>query len=570
MTRYSTRRRGALLAAVTAGLLVTGVLAVAAPAAAAGTTHYVNNASGSGCSDAGTGTSTSSPWCTFTPANALTLGAGDSLLLARGASWSQQLSPTLAGTSAGVATIGAYGTGAAPRILATSTGTGLALTNPDYAEVSGLDIGAKTSAGLGALSYGIMATYTSLSHHSLTFADLSVHDSVQIGILVRSTATQTVAQTALDGLTFARVTTTHNAQGIATVGQGGFTDMAASPTSGNEGSKVFTNVLVDAVTETHDDANRYLANPGNGVPCAGLTLQYASTVVVRNSVFDTEGSCYTAVGTTAIFLGRVNHVKFLNNMVVNTPNTASPDMCGIDLESMTNDVTIAGNYFGDNYGAAIEYLAIHGSADFSTNHVVSSNAFYSNGRGAIAQLGGDSPVQVSVTKNLSYQPAGFVTAGDGGTTTGISVAADNVTVTNGATAAQSAVQFGSAPWGYQSGSGSTWTALTYGSSTATYTGSGVTIGRFTLTPSASTGAALAWTAPAAGTVSIRGFAVATSGTPTVTVSRNGTAVTSAVASTSGTAVAAGPITVAAGDILRFVVPAGASAVSWAPSVAYTP
>ncbi|MCC2031584.1 hypothetical protein [Microbacterium allomyrinae] len=549
-----------------------GVDEAPARAAASDTTYYVDNAAGSNCSDSGPGTSESSPWCTFTPANALTLGAGDSLLLARGDSWSQQLNPTLAGTANGIATIGAYGEGAAPRILATSTGIGLALTDPEYAVISNLDIGAKTSAGLGALSYGIMATYTSLERHSLTFSDLSVHDSVQIGILVRSTATQSVSQTALDGLSFVRVTTTHNAQGIATVGQGVFTDMPSSPTSGSEGSKTFTNVLLDAVIETHDDANVPLGNPGNGVPCAGLTLQYASNVVVRDSVFDTEGSCYTAVGTTAVFLGRVNHVRFLNNIVVNTPNTGSPDMCGIDLESMTNDVTIAGTYFGDNYGAAIEYLAIHGSGDFSTNHVVSSNAFYangSNGHGAIAQLGGDSAVQVSVTKNVVYQPAGTIVAGAGGTTTGFTVAADNVVVTDGSRASQSAAQFGTAPWGYQSGTGSTWSALAYDSSTATYAGSGVAIGRFTLTPSSTSTAALTWTAPTAGTVSVRGYAVATAGMPTVIVSRNGTTVTSTAASTSGVPIAADGITVAAGDVLRFVVPAGATTVSWAPSVAYT-
>ncbi len=558
--------------AAAASIIALGMTGAPAPAFAAGTTHYVNNSTGSNCSDSGTGTSATAPWCTFTPANALTLGAGDSLLLARGASWSQQLSPTLAGTASGVATIGAYGAGALPRILATSTGTGLALTNPDYAVISNLDIGAKTSAGLGALSYGIMATYTSLNHRALTFSDLSVHDSVQIGILVRSTATQSITQTALDGLTFARVTTTHNAQGIATVSQGAFTDMPATPTPGFEGSKTFTNVLVDAVTQTHDDANVPVGNPGNGVPCAGLTLQYASSVVVRDSVFDTEGSCYTAVGTTAVFLGRVNHVRFVNSMVVNTPNTGSPDMCGIDLEAMTNDVTIAGSYFGDNYGAAIEFLAIHGSADFSTNHVVSSNAFYgngANGHGAIAQLGGDSPVQVNVTKNVAYQPGGTITASAGGTTAGFTVAADNVVVTTGSKASQSAAQFGASPWGYQRGSGSTWTALTYASSTATYSGSGVTIGRFTLAPSSTSAAALTWTAPVAGTVSVRGYAVANSGTPGVTVTRNGVAVSSVAANTTGVATAADGISVAAGDVLRFVVPAGAGTVSWAPSVAYT-
>ncbi len=570
MTRTSSDRRTGPIAMAAAGLLIASGLLAAAPAMAAGTTYYVDNGASSGCSDTGPGTSTATPWCTFAPANTITLGAGDSLLLARGRTWSEQLSPTLAGTSSGVATIGAYGSGAAPKIVGSATGTGLALTDPEYAVVSGLDIGAKNASGRGVLNYGIMATYTSLDHHSLTFTDLAVHDSVQIGILVRSTAPQSVTQTALDGLTFRRVSTSHNAQGIATVGQGAFSDMPTSPTPGNEGSRVFRNVLIDDVALSHDDANVYLGNPGNGVPCAGLTVQYASDVIVRDSLFDTEGSCYTAVGTTSIFLGRVDGMAFVNNVVVNTPNTASPDMCGIDFESMTNDVTIAGNYFGDNYGAAIEFLAIHGANDFSSNHVITSNAFYnngSNGKGAIAQLGGDSPVQVTVTKNVAFQPAGTVTAGDGGTTSGITIAPDNVVVTTGSKASQSAAQFGSAPWGYQSGSGSTWSALGYSSTTQTYTGSGVTIGRSTLTPSSSAAAALTWTAPASGTISVRGFALGSAAALSIT--KNGAVVATATASAAGTEVAADAITVSAGDVIRFIVPAGAGTVSWAPSVAYT-
>src|SRR5262245_56336590 len=145
MKRYFTSTRRILPALAFAITLASGTLAAAAPAVAAGTTHYVDNASGSGCSDAGPGTSITAPWCTFTPANALTIGPRDSLLLKRGDSWSTQLSPSMSGTTAGDATIGAYGTGAAPRILATSTRTGLALTDPDYAQVTGLDIGATTS-----------------------------------------------------------------------------------------------------------------------------------------------------------------------------------------------------------------------------------------------------------------------------------------------------------------------------------------------------------------------------------------------------------------------------------------
>ena len=48
------------------------------------TTYFVDNRSGSSCSNAGTGTSSSAPWCDFTPVNSRTYGPGDQILLARG------------------------------------------------------------------------------------------------------------------------------------------------------------------------------------------------------------------------------------------------------------------------------------------------------------------------------------------------------------------------------------------------------------------------------------------------------------------------------------------------------
>src|SRR5690348_5888575 len=86
-------------------------------AIAANTTYYVNNLSGSNCNNAGAGTSTAAPWCDFTPVNSLgTFGAGDKILLARGATWNQQMTITGQGTSTNLIELGAYGTGARPII----------------------------------------------------------------------------------------------------------------------------------------------------------------------------------------------------------------------------------------------------------------------------------------------------------------------------------------------------------------------------------------------------------------------------------------------------------------------
>src|SRR5690242_2370654 len=75
-------------------LFICGLYAATASAA----TYYVNNQSGSNCNDSGSGTSSSQPWCTFTPVNNKgTYAAGDQILLARGATWNQQMTVTGSG-----------------------------------------------------------------------------------------------------------------------------------------------------------------------------------------------------------------------------------------------------------------------------------------------------------------------------------------------------------------------------------------------------------------------------------------------------------------------------------------
>ena len=91
------------MAGVAALLAAASVVAVAAPASAAGTTYYVNSATGS---DSAAGTSPSTPWKTLTKVSATTFAPGDSILLNRGQSWTGQLHPLGSGTAGSPITIG--------------------------------------------------------------------------------------------------------------------------------------------------------------------------------------------------------------------------------------------------------------------------------------------------------------------------------------------------------------------------------------------------------------------------------------------------------------------------------
>ncbi|HEV8688371.1 MAG TPA: Ig-like domain-containing protein, partial [Gaiellaceae bacterium] len=82
-------------------------------AAAQAAVYYVDSASGA---DANTGLSPANAWKTLSRASSAALGAGDQVLLARGATWTGQLTITANGTPESPIVVGAYGTGALPVI----------------------------------------------------------------------------------------------------------------------------------------------------------------------------------------------------------------------------------------------------------------------------------------------------------------------------------------------------------------------------------------------------------------------------------------------------------------------
>ena len=84
------------------------------------------------------------PWCTFAPANRIrSFLPGDEILLARGASWNQELSLTGRGTASEPITLAAYGTGAKPKILRNQavSDIGVLLMDANFWKISDLEVG---------------------------------------------------------------------------------------------------------------------------------------------------------------------------------------------------------------------------------------------------------------------------------------------------------------------------------------------------------------------------------------------------------------------------------------------
>src|SRR5690606_26890622 len=149
------------------------------------------------------------PWCGFAPAASLDLGPGDSLLLARGATFDEQLVVNAPHGEAGApARIGAYGTGEAPRFVANGTNAAIVVKDADHTVVSDLDVGEKDPGhGRGVFHYGMRLDYTSLGHEGLTVEDVSVHDSRVAGIFIRNTSELALADTAVKGVTLRGIET---------------------------------------------------------------------------------------------------------------------------------------------------------------------------------------------------------------------------------------------------------------------------------------------------------------------------------------------------------------------------
>ncbi|MFC5470564.1 sugar-binding protein [Cohnella suwonensis] len=130
-------RRSALLviAALLVGLFAT--VAAPAPAAAAGTTYYVDSASGN---DTNSGTSTSAPWQSLAKVNAFTFQPGDSVLFKTGGTWTGTLKPLGSGTAAERITFGRYGDGPSPILNGNGTLKAVHLYNVEYVTIRDFEI----------------------------------------------------------------------------------------------------------------------------------------------------------------------------------------------------------------------------------------------------------------------------------------------------------------------------------------------------------------------------------------------------------------------------------------------
>jgi hypothetical protein len=116
-------------------------------------------------SDAADGLSSSSPWATLAKVQATTLAAGDSVLFARGGTWTQastatnMLSVSASGNASARITLGAYGSGAAPILDGATKVTNCIAVSGNYVTVADLTVRNAAVLGTGGAS-GVFVTGT--------------------------------------------------------------------------------------------------------------------------------------------------------------------------------------------------------------------------------------------------------------------------------------------------------------------------------------------------------------------------------------------------------------------------
>lgn len=556
-------------------LLVTVLTAAAvlpsSPASSAGTTYYVNNTHPS-CNDSGPATSSSAPWCSLTRVTSgRPYGPGDSILLARGATWAQSLDLTGSGTSAAAITVGAYGTGSAPKITNTSqVGYGVRVTNGSYWTIRDLEV---DGTGTDKFDIGVMIRYNTVGNVGLTLSNLYVHHN-RHGIDIGGSAVPATGQWAIKGVTIAGVEGTHNERSIAL--------------SSTSFSKIFLqDVLISKVYLHHDDGA-----PAPELDCRDtIAMQSVTGAIVTNSVISYAGGCYAPAGTTSIYFGHTANVTVLNNIIVNTTQTGSPDQSGIVYQANTTNTAVRGNYIGGHPRWGVEVLGIN--EDPMPDHtgvVIDSNAIVFNGQPPIGRFGSNQTASGTIDRNL-WQGTSF-TAHDGTTFAGFTIGGQgpNPGSVTGDRVWYAARDFatgqGYEGWRYEysANTGSSWVPLSYisaGEGWRPSSGAFPMINKWDWAPGGSTWAARAWTAGKAGTIAITGQAaktVAGGDGIRVRVLKNNTTILSPItiggSDRIGRPTALASVSVAAGDVIRFVVDSGSAGensydtVNWSPVIGY--
>jgi len=384
---FHLRRTAAIIAAVA---VLTGLSLVASPptpAAAVGTTYYVDAVAGS---DSAAGTTTGTAWRTLAKVNATTFSAGDVIQFKRGQTWTGQLHPLGSGSAGSPITIGAYGSGTARPTIDGSTvagglgmGAAVLLSNQQYWTITGLEV--VNDSGIdnfgdpveGLMRYGILVDNTSDGTLSgITISDNYVHDvngcflCQQLdahgngGIIVLARDPASVDVNVVSNEKYANVRIVGNT--VEDVGRTGIGFFDLSYHSGN-----WTQVTIAPLSTgvvVHGNTTRRTDSDGIMVYGAeGAVMQYN---VVRDAGMRTVLSS-TMPASAGLWPTRAMNTIVQYNEVSGT-RLHGTDGQGFDVDYFSVDTVVQYNYSHDNEGGFLLMMG-GGSSNLVVRHNLSVN-----------------------------------------------------------------------------------------------------------------------------------------------------------------------------------------------------
>jgi hypothetical protein len=402
-------RRAARLATVPMLLAAVGVptAAVAAPNAALAGTYYVDNAAGSHCTDAGSGTSASSPWCDFANLNGQTFGPGAQILLRRGDTFAGELGKLYgSGTAAAPIVLGAYGSGARPHILGSGRPADRAVWIQDASHWTVRDL------ELSNVGAGLVFWYSTNGHAGLTVLNVYTHDVQGVfagspqqsdlpgmyhsaGILITGNVPVTTSDSAVTGVTLAGLEGYNNND-----------DVDISGFNANSGGQ---QGFLSTTLGHHSVSGVRLTESYFHHSLSGENFDNLQNMTITGMRLDDTGHGGNSWGTTALFFWSSSTVTVADSILSGEVSTNSPDQTETDLEAFNDHIAFRGNYFGNSAGAPIEILEAAGrySDNYQSGHEISDNLFTAYGGGAAVFDGtANAPMNFSGTARDNLYPSG--------------------------------------------------------------------------------------------------------------------------------------------------------------------
>jgi len=571
-----------------AGLLVGG--------SALATDYYVDNATGS---DSNAGTTSSAPWSTFANVSSHSFSAGDTINLATGCTWNQEMDLYGAGTSQDPITVRPYGANSsgnqssgAMAVISRNNNAGdhcIYLHNPNHWQFVGLEM-ANADDALYVAADNNAANNSGLLVYRCYFHDCSVSTSVQTpssGIYIGAPGTLASPASYLAGIQ---------------ISCNFFNNCSAAwwLNADNDGyDSVFQMNMQNNLVENQ--------------PSQSYATRSTGTLIQDNWFQDCATTRMTTGGDTVVTTGLTMNMAFVNNVFDVVPDVGANDQTAVDEEIATTNQAYLGNVFYDTAGSGVEIGDIHGAGYGSVGSFFDGNLFFENGWSATGipdavgtyEESGDT-LTGALNNNLYYEPDSGLIFIQG---LGDFSQSNNISISNPGGLFNAALGFGATQganlWSYETwapgegwsnlGEGASendsnyaWAELQFGDADAGW------ITNLDMCPPANSNDWIGrvWTAPASGTISIRGFVqnafFPNQGMPTgvnAKISGWGSATgpetvlwggsTGQPIDGNGYSTDVDGIAVTAGELIAFAVNNGGSggntnaAVSWNPTIYFT-